>query len=98
MIENFISNNNDELMLPSCNSFRRRLIYQTTREKFGTSVTLETRILENKDRVLYVLKPETPEQIAEKERQKYELNLAELEDAAGFSRIIQFISESVSSY
>lgn len=94
MIENYLKSDEDELMLPQCNSFRRRIIYESTREKYGKQILLETRVSSNKDRVLFVKKPDTLEMATEKSKQQLEASLDELEDAVGFSRVIQCISES----
>jgi len=80
------------LDLPKCNSFQRRLIYQTVREKFS-DVSLTTVVKTGGDRVIAVVKADQDEQerlAGEKDRA--EMN--DLEEAFGFSRVIRKMTES----
>lgn len=95
-IEMFLDSNETELQLPKCNSFLRRLVYQTKTEKFSDKITLETRQLENKDRILFVRRLKTREEEEEIEKQKYEEQIRELEDFVGFTKVLQMIVTSVS--
>lgn len=95
-IEMFLDSNETELQLPKCNSFLRRLVYQTKAEKFSDKITLETRQLENKDRILFVRRLKTREEEEEIEKQKYEEQIRELEDFVGFTKVLQMIVTSVS--
>lgn len=96
MIENYLKSDEKELMLPQCNSFRHRIIYESTRAKYGKQICLETRILSNKGRVLFVKKRGTSEITKENLKQQLRTSLDELENVVGFSKVIQCISESVS--
>lgn len=85
----------EEFLLPQCNSFRRRLIYQTTAERFGSKVSLETRKTDKREPAFYAMKPDSPDKQVEKEKKKCEEELKELEEAVGFSAVIQHIAGSV---
>ncbi|VEN43084.1 unnamed protein product [Callosobruchus maculatus] len=89
-LEEFIKSGNDELQLPRCNAFYRRLIYQTKTEKFADKICLETRQM-NKDRILFATKFKSKENEEESERKKYNEQLKELEDFVGFSKLIKMI-------
>nr|CAI5860607.1 unnamed protein product [Callosobruchus analis] len=92
-LEEFIKSGNDELQLPRCNAFYRRLIYQTKTEKFADKICLETRQM-NKDRILFATKFKSKEDEEESERKRYEEQLKELEDFVGFSKLIKMIINS----
>lgn len=62
--------------------------------KYTDEIRLETRVLENKDRILYALKSSLEER-EEAERKKCEEELSNLKDAVGFSTVIQYIADSV---
>lgn len=93
----FLSKDEEELVLPKCNSFLRRLIWQTVDEKFNGRVTLESRNVE-KDRLLVVTKPKSKEELAEKEQKKIEKELNMLDEAVGFSKVLKAVVSSVSRY
>lgn len=96
MIDGFLASDEDEeLVLPKCNGFLRKLMYQAV-EKYGNDMCLETRVLDNKDRVLVAIKT-SEEMKIEREKQKCRQELEDLQDAVGFSTVIQHLSESVSS-
>ncbi|XP_018572032.1 poly(A)-specific ribonuclease PARN isoform X2 [Anoplophora glabripennis] len=93
-IETFLESDEVELQLPKCNSFLRRLVYQTKAEKFADKITLETRQVENKDRILFVRRLRTREEEEEIEKQKYEEQIGELEDFVGFTKVLRMIVNS----
>nr|CAH7723026.1 unnamed protein product [Callosobruchus chinensis] len=92
-LEEFIKSGNDELQLPRCNAFYRRLIYQTKTEKFADKISVETRQL-NKDRILFATKFKSKEDEEESESKKYKEEVKELEDYIGFSKVIKMIINS----
>ncbi|CAH1978421.1 unnamed protein product [Acanthoscelides obtectus] len=89
----FIKSDKDELELPRCNAFYRRLVYQTKSEKFPDNISIETRQI-NKDRILFATKFKNKEKEEEAERNKYNKDLKELDDHIGFSKVIQMIINS----
>lgn len=97
MLDNFLKSEDTELQLPKCNAFLRKLIYQMVSNKYSDEIRLETRVLENKDRILYALKSSVEER-EEVERKKCEQELSDLKDAVGFSTVIQYIADSVSCF
>ncbi|XP_017768590.1 PREDICTED: poly(A)-specific ribonuclease PARN-like [Nicrophorus vespilloides] len=93
-IEKFIASDKDEHILPKCNPFIRRLIYQTARERIDKRASLETRQLENKDRVLVVTRPKSIDD-RNKDEENKKLEEAEvLKQAIGFSEIIKYLAQS----
>lgn len=94
-IEEFLESESNEMYLPKCNAFLRRLIYQTAHLQFVNKVSLQTKQLENKDRVILVTKFKSEEEL-EKEAQKKAIEAKEeMEEAIGFSTIIKEIANSV---
>lgn len=64
-------------------------------DRYGPSISLETRIMDNKDRILVAVKSDAIRK-AEKERQKCKQELNDLQDSVGFSAVIQHLADSVS--
>lgn len=95
LIDDFLISDEEELKLPRCNAYVRKLIYQTIASKYGDDLNLETRIIENGDRCLFATRS-SPEKKVEFEKKKGEKELDDLKDAVGFSTVIQYISDSVS--
>ncbi|KAJ8957351.1 hypothetical protein NQ318_004830 [Aromia moschata] len=93
-IEVFLENEESELRLPKCNAFYRRLVYQMKTEKFQDKISLETRQLENKDRILFVTRLKSKEEEKELAKQKFEEQLSELEDFVGFTKVLKMIVDS----
>ncbi|ENN76445.1 hypothetical protein YQE_07039, partial [Dendroctonus ponderosae] len=54
-LEAFLASNESELQLPKCNSFLRRLLYQTNNEKFHNRIQLSTHSV-NSERILFATK------------------------------------------
>ena len=108
-IQTFLASEEQSLELEKCNSFQRRLIYQTAKEKFPDScrflILVLTLILDpalpslssitktGGDRVLVVVKADT-EQQEHLANLKDRAELTDLEEALGFTRVIQKITES----
>eukprot|EP00092_Neocalanus_flemingeri_P106421 GFUD01136549.1.p1 GENE.GFUD01136549.1~~GFUD01136549.1.p1 ORF type:complete len:612 (+),score=182.67 GFUD01136549.1:44-1879(+) len=91
-IEEFVKSDDQQLELEKCNGFQRRLVYQTAKEKYkDLSLTSITKT--GGDRVICVIK-------ADEEQQqnmvwlKDQAELSDLEEAFGFSRVIQKMTES----
>ncbi|CAN0197567.1 poly(A)-specific ribonuclease PARN [Lampetra fluviatilis] len=81
------------LDLPPCNAFQRKLIYQTMNSKFSTGLHFETLQNEKRDRYIVVTKV-SEEERRKKEEDKHSKGLEELQDAVGFTKVIQAISKS----
>ncbi|KAJ8936371.1 hypothetical protein NQ314_012390 [Rhamnusium bicolor] len=71
-----------------------RLVYQTKAEKFSDKISLETRVMDLKDRVLFATKLKSREEEQEIEKKKYEEQLTELEDFIGFTKVLRMIVDS----
>lgn len=95
-IEDFIVGKEEELVLPPCNAFLRRLVYQTVDESYKDKVSVETRVLENKDRILVVTRPKGSDEKIEKEQMRVAEELKELDNAIGFAKVVRAIASSVS--
>jgi len=91
-IEEFMASTDQQLELEKCNSFQRRLIYQTAREKFkDLSLTAVTKT--GGDRVICVIKADEDQQ-QNMAWLKDQAEMTDLEEAFGFSRVIQKMTES----
>jgi len=91
-IEEFVKSEDQQLELEKCNSFQRRLIYQTAKEKYS-NLSLSTVAKTGGDRVICVIKADE-EQQQNMAWLKDQAELSDLEEAFGFSRVIQKITES----
>ncbi|KOB75171.1 hypothetical protein OBRU01_06102 [Operophtera brumata] len=69
-----------------CNSFVRLLLYQELKMRCKDEILLETLILENKNRVLKVVRMKSQNDESNQTAQKKEREWEELEDAVGFSK------------
>lgn len=95
-IEEFIDNEElEDFPLPKCNAFLRRLIYQTANEKFSNKISLKTKGLENKDRVIYVARFRDPKEAEAEALKEIEAAKLEFEDVKGLSKVIKAIANSV---
>lgn len=82
-----------------CNAFVRKLVFQTVGQRFDSNaLQLESRVLENRNRVLVVTRGGSIEDRKKKEQEKRDKELQDLEDAVGFSLLLRKISESVGPY
>lgn len=93
-ISKFVEDGSDEQVLPQCNAFIRRLIYQNVKEKLKNKVNLETRTV-NGDRVLVVTKPKSKQEKIKDEQKRVETELEGLENALGFTKVLRAIVNSV---
>jgi len=92
-IENFVKSENQTMDLESkMNGFQRRLVYQTAREKFS-QLSLSSVNRTGGDRVICVVKADE-EQQQQFAHLKEKAEHSEVEEAFGFSRVVQKITES----
>lgn len=92
-IEDFMKSDEQQLELETkMNSFQRRLVYQTAKERF-TNLSLSSVTKTGGDRVIAVVKADEEKQ-QQFEHLKEQAELSEIQDAFGFSRVIQKITES----
>ncbi|KAJ8730314.1 hypothetical protein PYW07_017352 [Mythimna separata] len=92
-VKNFIDNTTEkEMEIDKCNSFIRMLLFQELRIRFKDDVMVDTKILENKSRVLKVIRKTAGMSDQETMRKKREWD--ELEEAVGFSKVAKMISQS----
>lgn len=99
-IETFLASSEpEELVVDRCNAFVRKLVFQTVGQRFDSNaLQLESRVLENRNRVLVVTRGGSIEERKKKEQEKRDKELQDLEDAVGFSLLLRKISESVGPY
>ncbi|XP_055874675.1 poly(A)-specific ribonuclease PARN-like isoform X1 [Biomphalaria glabrata] len=81
------------LIIPPCNAFQRKLIYQTVIEKFP-HVHLETKTGEKRERYMSVSKTKNADDRLKKEQEKQALEKMELDLEVGFSKVIRAITKS----
>ncbi|XP_044758670.1 poly(A)-specific ribonuclease PARN-like [Coccinella septempunctata] len=84
----------EPLQLPKCNPFCRKLIYQETADVFGDKICVETKQLENKDRVLHVTRVKSADELKSIAKQKYDDDMKILNECIGFTRVLRMIVES----
>ncbi|XP_041362495.1 poly(A)-specific ribonuclease PARN-like isoform X2 [Gigantopelta aegis] len=84
----------DTLQLPPCGGFPRKLIYQTIRLKFSSSLHLETKSGEKKERYIVITKIKGEDDMKAKEQAKQNAELNELDDAVGFCKVTRLLSQS----
>jgi len=85
--------------LDRCNAFVRKLIFQTVNQRFDSNaVQLDSRLTDNRNRVLVVTRAGSIEERKKKEQEKRDKELQDLEDAVGFTLVLRKISESVGLY
>ncbi|KAF2898114.1 hypothetical protein ILUMI_08056 [Ignelater luminosus] len=92
-IEVFIDGDEEEMVLPRCNAYMRRLVYQETQKTIENRVSLETRQFE-KERLLVVTKMKSKRDREKEELKKIENEEKEFNDCVGFSEIIKCIVDS----
>ncbi|XP_063446244.1 poly(A)-specific ribonuclease PARN-like isoform X1 [Mytilus trossulus] len=81
------------LNLPPSNGFQRKLLYQTIRQKFS-GLHLETKTGEKKERFIVVTRVKSEDDLKKKEKEKQAKEIAEIDDAVGFTQVIKMISQS----
>lgn len=95
MVTDFKENEEASVLnLPPCNGFQRKLLYQTIRNKFSSNVHLETKTGEKKERFIVITKISGEEDLRKKELERHNSEMADLNNAVGFSRIIRLLSDS----
>ncbi|CAF4900755.1 unnamed protein product [Pieris macdunnoughi] len=87
-------NKTNEMEVDRCNAFVRRLLFQELGSRFKNDVFLETKVLENKDRILKVTRMSSSDERKNKDDEKKEKEWEDLEEAVGFSKIARLISQS----
>ncbi|CAG5051829.1 unnamed protein product [Parnassius apollo] len=87
-------NKSDEMEIDRCNAFIRRLLFQELGTRFKNELFIETKILENKNRILKVTRLKSENEGKNKDNQKKEKEWEEFEDAVGFSKVARMISQS----
>lgn len=92
-IEIFIDSDKEEMVLPRCNSYIRRLVYQEAQKTLETRASLETRQIE-KDRLLVVTRLKCEKDKQKEELEKVEKEKKEFDNCVGFSEIIKCIVDS----
>ncbi|KAG8432935.1 hypothetical protein GDO86_017266 [Hymenochirus boettgeri] len=93
-VEDFLKNEDLKSMeLEPCTGYQRKLIYQTLNWKYPRGIHVETLESDKKERYIVICKVDEEER-KRIEQQKQAKDREELEDAVGFSRIIQAISTS----
>ncbi|KAM3964339.1 poly(A)-specific ribonuclease [Aphomia sociella] len=94
-VEQFVNKNEEtEMVIDRCNPFIRRLLYQELGQRFKDEIFVDSRTLENKDRVLVVTRLTSENDNSNKIEEKTKKEWEEFEDAVGFTKVAQMISES----
>jgi len=91
-LDEFLKGDDQQMELEKCNGFQRRLIYQTAREKYK-NLSLSSVTKTGGDRIICVIKADE-EQQKEIAYLKDQAEISDLEEAFGFSRVIQKMTES----
>jgi poly(A)-specific ribonuclease len=91
----FLDSDSTELELPKCNAFVRRLIYQTTAQKYKNKIILQTKQMKNKDRILIATKFKSKEQHEEMEKERFDKEMTDLDDFIGFTKVLRIVVDSV---
>ncbi|CAG9786357.1 unnamed protein product [Diatraea saccharalis] len=93
-VRKFLDDKDAECMeIDRCNNFVRRLLFQELAQ-FKSEAFVETKILENQNRVLKVTRLKEGDDITSKDNEKKEKEWEEVEDAVGFSKVVRMISQS----
>ncbi|CAH0701407.1 unnamed protein product [Spodoptera exigua] len=92
-VKHFIEKSTDaEMEINRCNSFIRMLLFQELKLRFKDEIIVDTKVLENKNRILKVIRKTADMDDQDTLRKKKEWD--ELEEAVGFSKVAQMISQS----
>ncbi|XP_075973238.1 poly(A)-specific ribonuclease PARN-like [Anticarsia gemmatalis] len=94
-VKNFVKDaeGDKDMEITGVNAFIRMLLFQELNLRFKEHVFVDTKILENKTRVLKVTRKDPKndiDQIAARKQREWD----ELEDAVGFSKVARMISQS----
>ncbi|KAG7262927.1 hypothetical protein CRUP_018930 [Coryphaenoides rupestris] len=92
-VDGLFTNSEKTVDLEPCTGFQRKLIYQTLNWKFPKGLHVETIETEKKGRYIQISKVDDDER-KRREQQKLEKEQEELNDAVGFSRVVNAISKS----
>ncbi|KAK5641654.1 hypothetical protein RI129_010201 [Pyrocoelia pectoralis] len=93
-IHDFIASDEEEHVLPKCNAYIRRLVYQQAEVTLLNKANLETRTLENKERIFVVTRIRTQDEKEAANREAIKKEEEELQQSIGFSTVIKAIVES----
>lgn len=93
-IHNFIASDKEEHVLPKCNAYIRRLVYQQAEAKLANKASLETRALESRDHVLVVTRVKSKEDKEAMNKKVVEKEEEQLRQNIGFASVIKAIVES----
>ncbi|CAH2241330.1 jg20498 [Pararge aegeria aegeria] len=83
-----------EMEIDRCNAFIRRLLFQELGTRFKTEAFVESKVLENKNRVLKVTKLKSATDVKDLDTQRKEKEWEEFNEAVGFSHVARMISQS----
>ncbi|XP_033630492.1 poly(A)-specific ribonuclease PARN-like [Asterias rubens] len=94
-VDDFVNNSEEAtLKLEPCTGFQRKLTFQSVKARHASGLMLTTKAGENKgDRYIEVAKA-TDEDKRNMLKKKLESDLDDVEDAAGFSKVIDLISST----
>ncbi|XP_013169304.1 PREDICTED: poly(A)-specific ribonuclease PARN-like isoform X2 [Papilio xuthus] len=84
----------DSMEIERCNAFIRRLLFQELGSRFKKEAFLETKIVDNRARVLRVSRLKSEAEGLSKDTEKKEKEWEEVEEAVGFSKVARMISQS----
>nr|XP_034830516.1 poly(A)-specific ribonuclease PARN-like isoform X1 [Maniola hyperantus] len=87
-------NESEEMEIDRCNAFIRRLLFQELGTRFKNEAFVESKVLENKNRVLKVTRLKSATEIQDLDSLKREKEWEEFEEAVGFSKVARMISQS----
>ncbi|GBP34967.1 Poly(A)-specific ribonuclease PARN [Eumeta japonica] len=94
-VRNFLDEKkSDEMEIDRVNAFVRRLLFQELGIRFKNEAFVETKVLENKNRVLKISRIKSESDSKCRDDQKKEKEWEEFEDAIGFSKVARMISQS----
>ncbi|KAL4240976.1 hypothetical protein ACF0H5_001758 [Mactra antiquata] len=94
-VEKFLeSGEHESYSLPPCNGFQRKLTYQSLEAKFGSDIHLQGKTNDKKERYIVVTKIKDSDDVKRIEENKQAQDLAEVDDAVGFTKVIKMISQS----
>ncbi|CAB3253840.1 unnamed protein product [Arctia plantaginis] len=84
----------DEMEIDRVNAFIRLLLFQELRGRFNDEILVDTKILDNKNRVLKITRRKPDMEMEDHDAVRKRREWDELEDAVGFSRVARMISDS----
>ncbi|XP_049868780.1 poly(A)-specific ribonuclease PARN-like isoform X2 [Pectinophora gossypiella] len=94
-VRKFVDEKKDnEMEVDRCNAFIRRLLFQELGSRFKNEIVVETKVLENKNRILKVTRVTSESDRRNHDMMKVEREWEEFEEAVGFARVARMISMS----